>query len=189
MVLNGEIDTDSLRKTIKEKSFFIERRVAEITPELKQIIPYCMVLNPWQREIFLMQRLPFQGEKRLHGKFSIGVGGHINPVDEMEKGDVLQVGLERELHEEVSIQGREGTRLIGIINDDSNPVGAVHFGLVYALTLGPEGKVAVKEKQALIGEMKPLEQVIKMCNNVEIKFESWSTAVLGCSDKWSKEFF
>ena len=43
-------------------------------------------------------------EKRLHGLLSTGVGGHINPVDEAGRGEVLMRGLRREVSEEVEIE-------------------------------------------------------------------------------------
>jgi len=188
MLLEEEINLDEFLGRIKEKAFFIERRYTEKNPLYKQIIPYCLIIKPSTKEIFLMQRLETQGEKRLHGKLSVGVGGHINPIDEMEGGNFLEIGLKREIEEEVVVEGEKGKHLIGIINDDSNPVGAVHFGLVYALLLDKQGNVEVREKHAMKGSLLPLEQVVEMCNN-STKFESWSEAVLKRSKEWSKKFF
>ncbi|MEX0614166.1 MAG: phosphoesterase, partial [Pirellulales bacterium] len=56
----------------------------EEDPSFKQLIPY--VLFRWIDEagaphLFEYQRGSGQGERRLHAKRSVGVGGHINPVD------------------------------------------------------------------------------------------------------------
>ena len=42
------------------------------------------------------------GDARLHGKASIGVGGHLNPVDDGE--DALMAGLRREWAEELEAE-------------------------------------------------------------------------------------
>ena len=188
LALEGELDIQALLSRAREKAFFIERRKAEKDPGLKQLIPYCLVLHPPTRGIFLMKRLPAQGEARLHGKLSIGVGGHINPVDQEGGRDPIQGGLRRELSEEVVITGEERVEFLGILNDDSNPVGAVHLGLVHALVLGLEGTVRVRETHAIQGGLKPLEEVREMWQNPG-GFETWSEAVLERSSEWCDRLF
>ncbi len=186
--LEGEMDMKALLSRAREKAFFVERRKAEVDPGLKQLIPYCLVLHPPTRGLFVMKRLPAQGEARLHGKLSIGVGGHINPIDQEGGKDPVQGGLRRELSEEVVISGEERVEFLGILNDDSNPVGAVHLGLVHALVLRPEGSVRVRETHAIEGELKPLEVVREMWQNPG-GFESWSEAVLERSSTWCDRLF
>src|SRR5688572_9668213 len=65
---------------IRRHGFFVERRAAEQNSAWKQIIPYVVVRRG--ESILLLERKKKQGEVRLHGKLSIGVGGHINPVDD-----------------------------------------------------------------------------------------------------------
>src|SRR5262245_66513838 len=62
-----------------EAGFFVERERAERTPAWKQLIPYCVVAA--DERVLLMRRRAKGGEARLYGKLSIGVGGHINPID------------------------------------------------------------------------------------------------------------
>lgn len=67
------------------------------------------------------------GEARLHDKGSIGIGGHINPVDRQSGHDDVSTylaGVEREIREELVIDGGCTQRVLGVINDDSNEVGA-----------------------------------------------------------------
>ncbi len=97
----------------------------------------------------MTRRLKKGGEARLHGLMSIGVGGHINPVDDVDRENVLLRGLERELDEEVEIEHRGGLHPVGFINDDTNGVGSVHLGLCY--TLPVEGEVRVRETEKLEG--------------------------------------
>jgi len=186
--LAEEIDAEEILARAREKAFFVERRKAETDPSLKQLIPYTLVLHPPTERIFLMKRLPAQGEARLHGKLSVGVGGHINPVDQEGGRDPLEGGLRRELEEEVLLSGEERIEFLGILNDDSNPVGAVHLGLVHALVLKPQGTVRVRETHAIQGELKPLEELREMWQNPGV-FETWSEAVLERSSRWRDRFF
>lgn len=183
MFLLEEHDDREMLARMREKAFFIERREAEGDPRLKQLIPYCLVCRPDQGELLLMERLPAQGEARLHGKLSIGVGGHINPPDEEEEEDIITAGLRRELAEEVILEGEERVQLLGLINDDSNPVGAVHFGLVFGLVLAPGGSAEIREKEAIKGGFLPLEEILTLCQNTT-KFETWSAAILERTGAW-----
>ena len=74
---------------VRRHGFFVERDHAERNPALKQIIPYTVVQV--EDRVLLLRRLRTGGERRLHDKLSIGVGGHINPVD-------LSEGREAFLH-------------------------------------------------------------------------------------------
>ena len=134
------------------EGFFVQRSVAEHRPDWKQIIPYAVLRQG--DKVWLMTRSKEGGEDRLHDMKYIGVGGHTNPYDE-DYGNVpcWDRAMEREFNEEAEVW-LEGVRLIdpdelhvrvlGFINDDSNAVGAVHFGLVYELQI-PEGAVVVTE--------------------------------------------
>ena len=53
-------------------------------------------------------------DARLHDRYSIGVGGHLNPGD----GGVLG-GLRREWHEELVADFEPAFRLVGLLNDDT----------------------------------------------------------------------
>lgn len=114
-------------------NFFRSRALVEEDPSLKQIIPYVVVRH--EDRYLLMRRTNRQTESRLHGKYSVGVGGHINDTEKFAPGqNVVEAGLERELDEEVHLLGqRKSLKLAGIISDDSTPVGQVHLGLVFLL--------------------------------------------------------
>ena len=62
---------------VGEHGDFLPRPRAERDPSWKQIIPYAVVHH--RQRVFLMQRSGRGGEPRLYNRFSIGVGGHINP--------------------------------------------------------------------------------------------------------------
>ena len=71
-----------LRLLIAEHSF-LPRPEAEQDPGYRQIIPYVLLCRG--EKVFATRRLNKGGEARLHGKVSVGIGGHINPVDETDR--------------------------------------------------------------------------------------------------------
>ena len=95
---------------------FEPRDAMESDPSFKQVIPY-LVLRDGER-YFLMRRTRAGADARLHDRWSIGVGGHLNPGD----GDLLG-GLRREWHEELVADFVPDFRLVGLLNDDTTDVG------------------------------------------------------------------
>ena len=102
----------------------------EEDPRYKQIIPYLLFKH--QDQYFLMQRMATSSEQRLKNKYSLGIGGHMREQD-MENGATIFDWAQREFHEEIDYSGNFSIKTIGILNDDSNPVGQVHLGLVLLL--------------------------------------------------------
>src|SRR5881396_2544077 len=115
-----------LRAALATGGRFLDRPVAEENPAFKQLIPYVVVRD--RERIFLMERTAAGGDARLHRKASIGVGGHLNPIDEGD--DPLTAGLRREWAEELLADWEPRFELVGLLNDDSNAVGSVHLGVV-----------------------------------------------------------
>jgi predicted NUDIX family phosphoesterase len=130
----GELD---FLGTIRKNSHFILRKTtssaqnvpAESDESKKQIIPY--IAFRYKGKYFAYQRLEKSGEERLRNNFSIGIGGHINPID--ESGDIIIDGMKREFFEEVEYPHEFNHRIIGYINDDKDSVGRVHFGVVFLI--------------------------------------------------------
>lgn len=122
-----------LLKRVVQKGLFRKRRELEDDPSFKQIIPYVIISN--KDSFYFFQRTTKQTEKRLHNKFSLGVGGHMNPGSSKESQEQYLINeLKRELFEEVKLLNGcliEHIEFIGFINDDSISVGSVHIGLLY----------------------------------------------------------
>ena len=150
---------------------FLPRSSAENDPDWKQIIPYAVV--HCDSDVFLLRRSRRGGEPRLYDRLSIGVGGHINPEPGPDRTLVLE-GLRRELDEELVLPPR-GLEIdaIGTLNDDSNEVGRVHFGLVF-LARASERNVKVREGELLSGEFVALSDLSFYAD----KMETWSQWVL-----------
>lgn len=120
-------------------NFFLSRDAAEEDPSHKQIIPYALFHH---RGKFLRYfRTKATGEQRLAAKASLGIGGHINTDDaaaaSLERSTYLN-GVEREIAEELQIEGPWSQRIAALLNDDSTEVGAVHLGVVHVVELASE---------------------------------------------------
>lgn len=140
----------SLVERIYKFGRFVNRPYAENDPDLKQIIPYMLMTH--KDRYFLLHRRATQTEQRLHNKYSLGVGGHINPVKGMRSiRGIIEKGLERELHEELSIRCPYTYKLVGYLNDDTLPVGQVHLGLIYTVKVRDGAKVKVAETELMEG--------------------------------------
>ena len=157
-----------LRDAVRAQGRYLERPLAEEDPGHKQLIPYVVVRDG--ARVFLMERTDAGGDARLHGKASIGVGGHLNPVDDGE--DQLMAGLRREWAEELEADWEPEFRLVGLLNDDTNPVGAVHLGVVF--TVEAAGRpLAVRERDKLVGAFVEPDAVAEAWE----RLETWSQLV------------
>ncbi len=121
---------------ILDNQGFMPRDDAEYNFEHKQVIPYVIIRNG--NNYLLLKRLTGQTEKRLHNKYSLGIGGHINPDSSVGENIVIK-GLYRELNEEVLVDDPADLDFVGIINDESNSVSKVHLGLLYELQANSSG--------------------------------------------------
>ncbi len=132
--------------------FFMDRAAAEEDPGHKQLIPYC-IFRCGDR-ILHYTRGKAGGESRLHAKISVGVGGHINPVD-MEQGragrDAYHAAVSREIEEELDLPEEHGHRIIALLNDESNAVGQVHLGIVHLVELKSERVTSREDALADLG--------------------------------------
>ncbi len=160
---------------IDRHASFRPREQVEDDPSFKQIIPYLIVRHT--DRLFLFQRTAAGNEGRLRGLFSIGVGGHINRSDVLGATDLVGAGLRRELDEELVIHGSWRVRLVGVLNDDTNAVGRVHFGLVHVVDVDSPD-VAVRESDVLAGRMASREDVLA----VRERMETWSRLILESAD-------
>jgi predicted NUDIX family phosphoesterase len=162
---------------IQERGFFIERRFTENDSSFKQIIPYSLITHG--QRILVLTRTDKQGEARLHNKKSVGVGGHINPVDGMD--EPLRIGCRREIEEELEIIEDYEANPVGIINDESNSVGSVHFGVVHVVKL-KRGDVKVRETAMMTAEFVEYPALQEMAGQGEYNFETWSSLIIQSTD-------
>ena len=158
-----------------EHTSYQPRPDMEEDPSYKQLIPYVIFQHrDDQGEIHLFQytRGKGQGEKRLHQKRSLGIGGHISSEDAAEVNPYDE-GMRRELAEEVIIQTEYTERRVGLINDDETPVGTVHLGVVHVFDVA-EPAVAPREEEIVDAGFRPLRELIAEVEH----FETWSQICL-----------
>jgi len=155
-------------------NFFMDRPAAEQDPTHKQLIPYSIFHH--EGRYLCYQRGGKSGEKRLVAKRSLGIGGHINPIDQDHDGlgeTMYYNSIEREIAEELAIEGTHTQQVIGLINDDSTEVGSVHLGVVHRFELsGAE----VRSNEEAIQDLCffTLEELIARRDELE----TWSQIVL-----------
>ena len=156
---------EAFLRVVAADGLFAPRSTMEENPAFKQVIPY-LVLRDGER-YFLMRRTRAGGDARLHDLWSIGVGGHLNPGD----GD-LPGGLLREWHEEVVADFVPEFRLVGLLNDDTTPVGRVHLGAVYVAVAAGQ-PVEIRETDKLTGSFAAPAEVAAVAGDLE----TWSRLV------------
>ncbi len=181
--------------TILENHHFVWRKLptkeqkipAEEDISLKQIIPYCVIKSG--DSYFCYKRLGKTTEKRLVDKFSLGIGGHINPLsykqldrmvsklphemnDSLLENTIIEHNMLRELHEEVSI-GNFTYKPLGFINDDATDVGKHHLGILYVIEL-EKPIIKSKEKDKIEGRLMTVVEIEQQNGEPE----GWSGIVL-----------
>ena len=164
-------DADGILDAIAAAGRFEPRPAMEIDPAFKQIIPY-LVLRDGPRW-FLMRRTRAGGDARLHDRWTIGIGGHLNPGD----GDVAG-GLEREWSEEVVADFAPDPGFVGLLNDDTTEVGRVHLGVVFVADAAGR-PVTVRETDKLTGAFVEAAEV----RSVRDRLETWSRIAFDLLDE------
>ena len=132
---------------------FMARSAAEKDPSFKQLIPY--VLMSCEGRYLSYVRGKRAGEARLMGNRSIGIGGHINPADDMplfyaDFWEAYLAAVEREVAEEVCVVAKHTDKVVALLNDDSNEVGSVHLGVVHHWVLDSPD---VTKKEQMVTQM------------------------------------
>lgn len=134
----GSVDLDALQPHL----FYAERAWMERNSHFKQIIPY-LVLERGAGDaarVLVYQRRRKHTERRLGGLWSVGFGGHVDPLDrdapEVAAHGLWRASALRELQEETGLAvPPESLRAAGFINSDSEDVSSVHFGVVFRIAL------------------------------------------------------
>jgi predicted NUDIX family phosphoesterase len=162
-----------LEKIVQE-GVFRKRSELEQDPSFKQIIPYAVISSG--DSFYLFKRSSGQREKRLHNKFTLGAGGHMNPGDSMETDEKYLIDeLKRELFEEVRLINGcliEIIEFIGFINDDTIQVGRFHTGLLYNIHVSNK-EVYINETDKMTAEWVDKSNLVRFYDGME----TWSKIV------------
>lgn len=152
---------------------FIDRDQAEVSEEWVQLIPYCVIRRG--ASVFVYRRKGTEG--RLNGLRSIGVGGHINPVDSGQ-GSVYEAALRRELAEEVGIAVGRVPDPVALIYDPSNAVGKVHLGVVHNVRVPSSFNLTCNDPALESGEFVDLQTLKAHAEASPELFETWTALIL-----------
>ena len=156
---------------------FIPRSLAEKDPSHKQLIPYVIMAH--QGKYFSYVRGKRAGESRLVGNRSIGIGGHINPIDADNSPlfayliENYLAAVKREVAEEVNVETTYTDNIVALLNDDSNEVGSVHLGIVHYWNLDAP---KVDKKEQMITQMAFMTP--EELQQVRDTLETWSQKCL-----------
>ncbi len=166
---------DTFLADVQRHARYAPRAEMEQDPAWKQLIPY-LVLRDGDR-YFLMRRTKAGADARLHDRWSIGVGGHLNPGDEGLTG-----GLQREWREELDAAFEPAFEPVALLNDDTTDVGAVHLGIV--VLADADGRpVRVRETDKLAGGFASAAEVAAVRDDLEtwsrLVFDALESGVVG----------
>ena len=164
---------------------FMPRSLAETDPTYKQLIPYVIMSHDGKYLSYVRGKRA--GEKRLVSNRSIGIGGHINPIDnevplfDSDFRQMYRTAVQREVAEEVSVEAKYTDRIVALLNDDSNEVGSVHLGIVHYWTLDAPN---VSRREQMITQMGFMSQAELQLERDSM--ETWSQLCLDGLDRMAK---
>lgn len=148
-----------------------------------QPIPYTVIKQG--DKYFTYTRLEGGGESRLHGKSSIGVGGHQNSVEYAWNFEhLLAVNNSRELEEEVFIRDENGEEInshyelakdsviTGLMYNQKTEVDSLHLGVLNIISIPEDWTVEPKETDTLEGKFLAKQEI------QELDLENWTVSAL-----------
>jgi len=165
------IHAHAIYNHIQNKKIVMNRDDVEHDKRYLQIIPYITIVTSDGENLLYLaySRSKASGESRLHSKYSLGFGGHMD-----EEDGCIHKCIERELQEELSISKIEPIRLqyAGIIYTTETDVSSVHIGLHYFYTVSYD-QIIVPSRE--IDEIKLL--TLEEIDDYSDKLESWSSII------------
>jgi predicted NUDIX family phosphoesterase len=154
--------------TSSSQLVYLNRTAAEHDTRYKQLIPYVLLIC--DGKVLRYRRGKGGQETRLHGLYSVGIGGHISDEDHglFSKDVGYWDGMRREIMEEVAVQQVDAPA-VAVINDDSTEVGYVHFGVVHLMHV-PNEDIVGHRSGIVAPEFVPIPDAMKNSSG----YESWS---------------
>lgn len=158
---------DTLRVLAEAGTWLGPRGRLEEDPRFRQIIPYVIVRQ--RGKIVTYIRGASGGEGRLHGKLSIGLGGHIDLADvhhfdsRIDLDATLDDAARRELEEEANLADffYSETKWVGLLTCNATDVDKVHIGVVGIRDIEPMNDKSVvltaEDSQEGLALMTPAE--------------------------------
>jgi len=163
---------DFIPTILKNFEYHLKGNELENKSALQQIIPYVWIVNPKEKKVFAYKRASEKqnySETRLMNKWSCGIGGHI---DRGDSDDPVQNAMMRELMEEVSMVKYPKPKVVGYLNDDSDSVGKVHFGVVAIAETIEDVKKG--DNEMVHGQFYSIKELEDILSNPENDVEKWT---------------
>lgn len=179
-------ETFNFQKKILTNRLFMNRGDVEHNPVYQQPIPYAIIYNPKFHKYFAYQqssKIEHVKESRLHGKWSWGVGGHIDIEDDIDDNPI-ECALRREIKEETTLNNIDEVNTLGYINLDHSDVDQVHFGILYIVKTNCDN-ITARSKEIFQSGYKNFLELTALCvaNN---KVEKWSVVALKALNQYEK---
>lgn len=187
------LDESRSNSFFNQKTFLADRPACEVDTSILQYIPYVMLYrmgNNGQIEVFTYLRGKAGDEGRLHDKYSVGVGGHVEeePTEDKDLFTVLYESTLREIEEEVgeailSNDVRESVkaslRSPIVYLDTRTPTEAVHLGVFISVPVQIFDEDIKLEKGVIENSSwKPLKELIEMSRENQDYLERWSNVLV-----------
>lgn len=177
---------------------FLDRNLAELDINHRQIIPYVFITDMLGRILIYRRKT---GDSRLKDKYSIGFGGHINTSDKPIDANVLEESAEnipskldiekicynnikRELEEELYMSDPEELQQLirtdTLILKNETEVDKMHVGIVYHLL---NNKIRGRVVDGKYNQSEMFLEFVKLDNLLSDdimfnKLESWSQTLI-----------
>ena len=161
---------------IEAVASFRLRSAVETDMTFKQVIPYTLVVCG--SRVLSYRREVQSAERRLVGNRSVGIGGHVSTHDPSACRPTYEEAMVREIAEELQIQSDYRMARVAVLNDNSDEVGRVHFGVVHVLFLE---KPKVSRNEEAIAELR-FEDKRELSSAID-GYESWSRICIDGLDK------
>jgi dCTP deaminase len=174
-VISGE-NALRLFEDIEKKGFFHSRYDCETDSLILQVIPYAIVFGEDGKVFSYVRAKKIQdyGDKRLFGKHSIGLGGHIRRADGPEY--ILNCIKREVMFEEIKAsEGFSKPKLLGTLFQPDTDVDKVHLGLVFGIHA--KGEILHIESSIITSKMIQINDLVNDPTYNE-KYETWGKVLI-----------
>jgi len=163
---------------IKQGTHSRRRGDVEEDPSEKQLIGYALIVHRPTSRVYAFRRSSDASkytEKRLHGNWSWGIGGHTEPAD--AGADPVETALRRELSEEVGLHEGYRLRKLGYINHEQDAVSQVHVGILYLVEVEHD-RIHPADGELAHGSFCDLAKLRDILASPDCTVEQWSRIAL-----------
>jgi predicted NUDIX family phosphoesterase len=169
------INMDVLTLKLENESYYIPRYKSDENPEEVELIPYITFKDG--NAIFMYKRIK-NGDSRGDGKFSIGVGGHINPIDSEVNQCPIYNGAVREISEELGLELPViALEPKGFIRSHSGAFNNDHLGIHIEVSTSVYD-VAEKDKMLPVGMIAEVALPL-----FEARMEDWTKIIISNKER------